>query len=77
MESFKNWCLDASRKPGDTGVVESDYGAHVMYFVGEQLPVWKANVVSDLRDAEYSEWLEGISADSTIEHHGFGMKFVG
>ena len=77
VESFKNWCLDASRKPGDTGVVESDYGAHVMYFVGEQLPVWKANVVSDLRDAEYSEWLEGISADSTIEHHGFGMKFVG
>ena len=48
-----------------------------MYFVGEQLPVWKANVVSDLRDAEYSEWLEGISADSTIERHGFGMKFVG
>lgn len=77
VESFKNWCLDASRKPGDTGVVESDYGAHVMYFVGEQLPVWKANVVSDLRDAEYSEWLEGISADSTIERHGFGMKFVG
>ena len=34
VTSFNDWCFDESRKPGDTGVVESDYGYHVMYFSG-------------------------------------------
>ena len=77
VTAFKDWCLDESRKPGDTGVVETEYGAHVMYFVGEQMPVWESNVVTDLRDADYDEWLNSLTTDSTIERHDFGMKFVG
>lgn len=34
VESFKNWALDPARKAGDTDVVDSTYGSHVMYFVG-------------------------------------------
>ena len=33
VEAFNDWCFDASRKPGDTAVVETEYGFHVMYFV--------------------------------------------
>ena len=32
-EAFDAWCFDASRKPGDTGIVETNYGYHIMYFV--------------------------------------------
>ena len=32
VESFRDWCLDSSRQVGDTGIVESDYGYHIMYF---------------------------------------------
>jgi hypothetical protein len=30
---FENWCFDTSRKAGDTGIVETTYGYHVMYFI--------------------------------------------
>ncbi len=32
VESFNDWCFDASRQPGDTGIVESEFGYHIMYF---------------------------------------------
>ena len=32
-QAFNDWCFDAARKPGDTDVVETSYGYHVMYFV--------------------------------------------
>ena len=37
---FNDWCFDTSRKTGDYGLVETDYGYHVMYFVDTQ-PQWK------------------------------------
>ena len=35
VTNFNDWIFDASRKPGDTGIVESDYGYHIIYFVGD------------------------------------------
>ena len=41
FESFDDWCFDESRKPGDTGIVETSYGYHVMYFVSvSDTPYW-------------------------------------
>ena len=34
VPTFNDWVFDESRKPGDTGIVESDYGFHVMYYSG-------------------------------------------
>ncbi len=45
---FQGLGAGSSRKPGDTDVVDSTYGSHVMYFVGTGLPVWKAAVVNTL-----------------------------
>ena len=39
VDAFENWCFDANRNPGDTGIVETTYGYHVMYFQGENLPL--------------------------------------
>lgn len=33
--NFESWAFDEARKPGDTGIVESSYGYHIMYFVGD------------------------------------------
>ncbi len=57
VESFENWSYDAARKPGDTAVVETEYGYHIMYFVANGAPSWKnaaeSNYVSDKYSAEY------------------------
>lgn len=33
VPSFEEWSLDAARQYGDTGIVESDFGYHIMYFI--------------------------------------------
>ena len=33
VDTFDAWCFDESRKSGDTGIVETSYGFHIMYFV--------------------------------------------
>lgn len=33
VKNFNAWCFDASRQPGDVGIVQSDFGYHIIYFV--------------------------------------------
>ncbi len=33
VQNFEDWCFDSIRKSGDTGIVKTEYGYHVMYFV--------------------------------------------
>ena len=33
VAEFENWCFDPARQAGDVGIVQTDYGYHVMYFV--------------------------------------------
>ncbi len=43
VEAFDTWIFDKDRKEGDTGVVKTDYGYHVMYFAGEGSKAWELN----------------------------------
>ena len=31
-----DWCFDPARQPGDTAILRSDYGVHILYFSGRQ-----------------------------------------
>ena len=33
VETFDAWCFDAARQPGDTGIVKTEFGYHIIYFV--------------------------------------------
>lgn len=35
VAEFENWSFDESRKAGDTGIIETEYGYHIMYFVSD------------------------------------------
>lgn len=43
VEPFEEWCFDESRAYGDTGLVQTTYGYHIMYFVDSE-EIWIANV---------------------------------
>jgi len=53
-EEFENWLFDAERNEGDTDIVETTYGYHVMYYAGENVPTWRVEVKSAIV-AERSE----------------------
>lgn len=40
VENFLNWTIDMNRQKGDTGIVQTEYGYHIMYYV-EGRPYWK------------------------------------
>lgn len=39
VKPFEEWIFDGSRQPGDTGLVKTEFGYHVMYFVERNAPV--------------------------------------
>ena len=49
VTAFNDWCFDPNRKPGDSGIIETNYGYHVMYYVGnDHEETWKSTVRSTL-----------------------------
>jgi parvulin-like peptidyl-prolyl isomerase len=76
VTNFNDWCFDESRQVGDTGIVESSYGYHVMYFDGYG-DVYRGVAVEDtLRDNDYDAWYEEVSAAYEPVTSSFGMRFV-
>ena len=56
VEPFETWATDESRQAGDTGIVETEYGYHVMYFIDSAISS-ESGVLSEL----YTEWVESES----------------
>ena len=77
VAEFNDWCFDAARQPGDTGVVDTQYGAHVMYFSGVNINRWQSQVASNLRSEAYAAWEEELTANSTVVRNESGLKLVG
>ena len=76
VEPFKDWYLDPARKPGDTGVVETEHGYHIMYFSGQNDPVWKVNVRSAMDSEQYQAHRESLTEGLAYKRHWFGMVFT-
>ena len=59
VQAFNDWCFDDIRQPGDYGLVKTEFGYHLMFFVDSQ-PIWKESAKSDLISARANETLSGI-----------------
>ena len=59
VEPFENWCFDASRQVGDYGIVKTDYGYHIMYFVGSDY-VWYITAEGDMMTEKGNEFLQTV-----------------
>ena len=75
VPTFNDWCFAASRRTGDTGIVETDYGYHVMYFVGKGVNNFENTVGTVIENERYQAWLEESLANYTEEMLS-GMKYA-
>ena len=66
VETFNDWLFDGARVPGDTGIVETDYGYHIMYFVGEGHPVWETEIRSTLVTSKLSAAMTEFESEHAI-----------
>ena len=77
VQAFEDWSFDPSRQSGDTGIIKSEYGYHVMYFVEtNELPYWEYKATNTLRNADVSEWYDSITDGVTAEQRD-GIQYVG
>ncbi len=81
IASFNNWLFDDARQIGDTGIVEGEYGVHVMYFDSYSDVVYRDALVENaLREADTTAWyneLTGMDSDAPkYTLVPFGMKYV-
>lgn len=66
VQAFNDWCFDAARKTGDTGVVKTEYGYHVMYFVGSQ-SVWEGYASTDLMKERETAMMDALKEASPLK----------
>lgn len=67
VTAFNDWVFDESRKSGDTGLVESNYGYHVMYYVGESGTTYRDYMISNtLRNEDLTKWSEEQIAATVV-----------
>lgn len=61
VPAFNDWCFDSSRKVGDTDIVETNYGYHIMYFSGNTEETYRDHMIADaLRNNDMETWYLGL-----------------
>ena len=61
VENFENWCFAEGRKAGDTGIVETEYGYHVMYYSStDEMCYRDVMIESDLRSEDTEKWHDAL-----------------
>lgn len=66
VKEFEDWSFDASRKYGDTGLVKTTYGYHIMFFVEQEL-VWTSYADYELRMEKCNKVLEDLMKANPLE----------
>lgn len=66
VAEFRDWATDASRKAGDVEVIESQYGYHVMYYVGASELNYRDHMISmEMKTEAQTKWYEAALKDIT------------
>ena len=67
VASFNDWCFAEGRKSGNVGLVETPFGVHVMYYVGDSETLYRDYMITnDLRDADIASWTAALNDAMTV-----------
>lgn len=69
VPAFNDWLFDKGRKQGDSGIVKTDYGYHIMYYVGSGLKGWQIKMDSKIRDDRLSADFETFKNKHKIDYN--------
>ena len=73
---FNNWAYDKSRKEGDTDIILSEYGYHIMYFEGRtENPAWHKIADSVLSADDSDSSLNSVTEKAEIKTAFLGSRY--
>lgn len=75
VSQFEDWCYDEARKAGDTDIITTTNGYHIMYFVGDTDITYRTYMVTeDLRAETVEDWLEELT--DSIAYNEITLKHL-
>ena len=86
VAEFEDWAFAEGafegdvRKIGDTGIIESEYGYHIMFFSEQhEHPIWYETILEDFVDADWEKEtteFEKQFGEDAIQRKNFIIKAV-
>lgn len=68
VEPFMDWCFAEGRKVGDYGIVETEYGAHIMYMSSiSDKTLWQQDIITALATKASNDFYDGIVTDKAYD----------
>ncbi len=67
VEEFENWCFDELRQKGDYEIIKTTYGYHIMYFLGDGLLSWQAQIKDELANSKLSKVYDTYATQYKVE----------
>lgn len=75
VAEFNTWIF-GERKAGESAIVRTDYGYHLIYFVSvNETPYWQTAAVSSLKEGAMAEKLDGALDQYEVKVNWFASKF--
>ena len=77
VKTFNDWCFDENRKTGDHGLVKTDYGYHVMYFVKNGYGI-NARILEAIQNEKAAVYLQEILKKNslTVEYESIVLSGI-
>lgn len=63
---FEDWAFEKGRKYGDVGIVETEFGYHIMYFIGTETTTWSDAIKQDLATEDYNTFSEELVKQDNV-----------
>ncbi len=76
VTEFDAWIFDSARQSGDTELVLTEYGYHLMYFVGEGDPSWIADCKEAITGEKTGDLYEEYEAKYAVSVDADAMKSI-
>ncbi|NLK01650.1 MAG: hypothetical protein GX314_01075 [Clostridiaceae bacterium] len=78
VEEYETWALDPARQEGDVGLVKTQFGYHLIYYIGsEGEEAWKDATGEKILTAKIAEWREALEQAISYKESSFGTNMVG
>ena len=68
VTNFNDWLYDADRKVGDTDIIETEYGYHIIFFVGDNEQTFRDYMITNMkRNDDVGNWHNELMNSITLE----------
>ena len=67
VTNFNDWCFAEGRQVGDTGIVESEFGYHIMFYSSNSTTIYRNMLIENaLRSNDTAAWYQALVESCTI-----------